>query len=47
MENKVRHHYNFRNDGKDQILLAILLTTSIITVIIWAITYIRLKEKEV
>ncbi|WP_406824902.1 hypothetical protein [Pedobacter sp. KACC 23697] len=47
MDNKVRNHYNFRNDSKDQILLAILLITSIITVIIWAITYIRLKEKEV
>ncbi|SDH51530.1 hypothetical protein SAMN05421827_12758 [Pedobacter terrae] len=47
MENKVRYHHNFRNDDKDQILLAILLITSLITVIIWAITYIRLKEKEV
>jgi len=47
MEGKIPYHHNYRNDDKDWILLAILLTTSIITVIIWAITYIRLKEKEV
>lgn len=47
MENKVPYHHNYRSDDKDWILLALLLITSIITIIIWAITYIRLKEKEV
>jgi len=47
MQDKVAYHHNFRKDDNDLILLAILLTTSIITLIIWTITYIRLKEKEV
>lgn len=47
MEGKVPYHHNYRKDDKDWILLALLLVTSIITIITWAITYIRLKEKEV
>jgi hypothetical protein len=47
MEGKVANHHNFRKEDRDWILLIILLLTSIITLIIWTITYIRLKEKEV
>ncbi|MGN8056852.1 hypothetical protein ACTJKN_11295 [Pedobacter sp. 22163] len=47
MEGKVANHHNFRKEDKDWVLLTILLVTSIITLIIWTITYIRLKEKEV
>lgn len=46
MEGKVPYH-NHRRGDNDLILWTILLVTSIITIIIWAITYIRLKEKEV
>ncbi len=47
MEGKVASHHHFRKEDKDWILLLILLVTSIITLIMWTITYIRLKEKEV
>ncbi|QXU41093.1 hypothetical protein [Pedobacter sp. D749] len=47
MEGKVANHHNFRKEDRDWILLIVLLVTSIITLIIWTITYIRLKEKEV
>jgi len=47
MEGKVANHHHFRKEDKDWVLLTILLVTSIITLIIWTITYIRLKEKEV
>ncbi|WP_316826733.1 hypothetical protein [Pedobacter miscanthi] len=47
MEGKVPYHHSYRKDDKDGILLALLLVTSIITIITWAITYIRFKEKEV
>ena len=47
MEGKVANYHHFRKEDKDWILLLILLVTSIITLIIWTITYIRLKEKEV
>lgn len=47
MKDKVPYHHHFRKDDKDWILLMLLLATSIITLIIWTITYVRLKEKEV
>ena len=47
MEGKVANHHHFRKEDKDWVLLTILLVTSITTLIVWTITYIRLKEKEV
>jgi len=47
MEDKVASYHHFRKEDKDWILLLILLVTSIITLIMWTIAYIRLKEKEV
>ncbi|MCZ4223940.1 hypothetical protein [Pedobacter rhodius] len=40
------NHGNYRNNG-DSALLLILLITTALTLIFWAIAYIRLKEKEV
>ncbi|MFF5383071.1 hypothetical protein [Pedobacter suwonensis] len=47
MKDKVPYHHIGQNHEKDWVLLLLLLITSVVTIIVWTITYLRLKEKEV
>lgn len=47
MNNKTAIHHNNSGDNKDMAQLWIIILLTVLTLIIWSITYVRLKEKEV